>query len=163
MTIESGNLTLASGTTTADGAMQFDRTNEDLSIGDGAASRVVHMGTWKSWTPTFTGFSTDPVVTVARYTVVGKMVTMRLQTTSGTSDATTFTITIPVTASSTGKQFLSIAQVVNNGAFQTGQGLLRLNASSSTADVYRNGDQGATTWFAGGGKRVAFVVTYESN
>jgi len=113
--------------------------------------------------PVFAGFSTNPSVTAARYTVIGKTVTAWLITGNGTSNATTFTLTLPVAAASTAKQHLTIAQVTDNGAFKTNAGLLRTNANSVMADVYINGDQGATAWTALGGKKVNFVVTYESN
>ena len=161
--ILSSALTLANTTTTVDGNVTFDRTNEDLSIGDGTASQIVHIGAWKTWTPVFTGFSTDPTVTDARYTVVGKMVTVRLQTGNGTSNATTFTITLPIAAQSSGKQYCTIAQVTDNGSFKTTPGLLRTNANSTTADIFINSDQGGTAWQNTGGKKANFVITYESN
>ncbi len=160
---ESGGLKLRDGASTEDGVMAFDIDDEDLSIGDGSSSQIIHMGSWKTWTPVFTGFSSDPVVTYARYTIVGKMVTAAMQTGNGTSNATTFTVTLPVAAASAGKQFLTIGQVTNNGAFQTAPGLMKTNTNSATADVFRNGDQGATAWTNAGGKKVNFIVTYESN
>jgi len=161
--IVAGDLTLKNGTTIVDGALAFDRTNEDLSIGDGSVSKIIHLGVWKDWTPVFTGFSVNPVVTAAKHIIIGKMVTVRLQTGNGTSNAGTFTVTLPVAAASTGKQFIAIPQVTDNGAFKTTPGLLRTNVNSITADVYINSDQGATSWAALGGKKANFVATYESN
>lgn len=83
-----GYVQIPDGTTTTDGALKFDRTNEDLSIGDGSASQIVHMGAWKTWTPTVTQ-STTPTFTTTRalYTQVGKTVIAHctLQFDGGTS------------------------------------------------------------------------------
>lgn len=61
------------GATTTDGAVWYDRTNEDLTIGDGSASQIVHTGVWKTWTPTIAGVTAGTTY-VARYTQVGKTI-----------------------------------------------------------------------------------------
>ena len=156
-----GDMVLNNATTTVDGAIVFDRTNEDLSIGDGTASQVVHMGAWKTWTPVFTGFSVDPTVNSARYTIVGKMVTVHLNTGNGTSNATTFTITLPVAAANTSKQHCPIAVATDNGTSTTGGGLLITRVNSTTADIFK--DHASGGWTNVGGKKGTGVFTYESN
>lgn len=157
----SDSIILNNGTTIVDGAVQFDRTNEDLSIGDGSASQIIHMGDWKTWTPVFAGFSTDPSSVIARYTQTGKMVTVWVSMANGTSNATTFTITLPFAAASEGRQYHSLAQVVDNGAFGSVPGLLKTIVSSITADLFQDAAQ--TAWTNAGGKRANFSLTYEIN
>ena len=154
-------LELENTTTTADGRVTFDRTNEDLSIGDGSASQIIHMGAWKTWTPTFGGFSVDPSSVIARYTQVGKAVSVWVSMGNGTSNATTFTMTLPLAADSAGRRYHALAQVVNNGSFGSTPGLLKTIVSSTTADLYLDGAQ--TAWTNVGGKRANFSFTYEAN
>lgn len=157
----SGDLQLRNGTTTLDGAIAFDRTNEDLSIGDAAASQIVHVGAWKTWTPAFTGFSSDPTVDAARFSQVGKSIVARLSTSGGTSNATTFTVTLPVVASSTVIQESLIAVLTDGGGVMTTPGLLRTRTGSTTADLYIDSDQQG--WVGSSAKNATFVITYETN
>lgn len=158
---QSGALQLKNGTTIVDGALTFDKTNEDLSIGDGSASQIVHMGAWKTWTPTFTGFSINPVVSAARYTQVGKMVSVYWSTNNGTSNATTFTINLPIAAANTARQFFSCAVATDNGAANTSPAMLRTTINSTTADIFK--DSASAAWASIGGKKAQCSFTYESN
>ena len=157
----SGAVVLNDGTTTIDGEIAFDRTNEDLSIGDGTATQLVHMGAWKTWTPVYTGFSTAPTPTAARYTMTGKMVTARLSSNNGTSNATTFTVTLPVVAHSTAKQHLVATIATDNGTTMSAPGYVRTNVGSAVADIFV--DVSGTAWTASGGKKIQFVITYETD
>lgn len=156
-----GDLILKSGTTSTDGAIAYDRTNEDLSVGDGSVSQIVHMGEWKTWTPVFTGFSSDPPVNSARYTQIGKLVIARVNMSNGTSNATTFTITLPISADGDVKQFFTLPVVTDNGVASTTPGLLKTRAGLTIADVYR--DSANLAWTASGSKKVQFTIAYESN
>lgn len=78
---------LSDGTVTADGSVSFDRTNEDLSIGDGSASQIVHMGAWKTWTPTLTNITLGNGTIVSRYTQVGKLVHAEFRFVLGSTSA----------------------------------------------------------------------------
>lgn len=159
--ISTGSLILDDGTNTTDGGLKFDRTNEDLSIGDGSASQIVHMGAWKTYTPTFTGFSADPTV-FARYTVVGKLCVVSIATSaSGTSNATSFTITLPFNAKtlSGGNFNITIAVITNSGTTSTTPGMIRTQEGSNVATVFR--DFVGTAWTNSGGKHADFVLSYE--
>lgn len=95
------DLILDDATTTADGAMRFDRTNEDLSIGDGSASQIIHMGAWKTWTPTWINLTLGNGTVSARYTQIGKAVHIIMEVTFGsttTIDGTGVVFTLPVTS-----------------------------------------------------------------
>lgn len=75
----------------------------------------------------------------------------------GTSNATTFTITLPFNASVAQK---FVVPVRNSGAWLTTPGTLNTRAASNIADVWRNTDQGTTTWTASGGKLVSGTILY---
>ncbi len=155
-----GDLRLADGITTVDGAIRFDRTAEDLSIGDGAVSRIIHMGAWKAWTTVFGGFSVNPTVNSTRFTKVGKMCTVHFNVNNGTSNATTFTITLPFAAANTSKQHIPMALVTDNGISEDNAGMLRTNVNSITADIFRNG--AGLAWTASGSKKTQGTFTYET-
>lgn len=93
-------IVLEDDTPTEDGAIAFDRSNEDLIVGDGSASQKVGMGAWKSWTPTPTNFTVGNGVLTAKYQQVGKTVICRFEFTLGSTSSmgTIPTFTIPVTA-----------------------------------------------------------------
>jgi hypothetical protein len=116
-------------------------------------------GGWTPFTPTWTGFSVNPTVT-SRYKKVGRLVTWSVDLTgSGTSNATTLTATLPVTAQGArGGAAFGIG--VDNGA---AAGPVRLDITGSPATVatfYK--DALATAWTNVGGKGVRFTLVYES-
>lgn len=107
----------------------------------------------QSWTPTFTGFSVDPTIAHARYTTIGKTCTIWLRATGGTSNATTFTFTLPFTVSAnitTDNSFPIRAQ--DNSVLGATPGLARISASSNVVSLDTNYNSGA--WTASGGKGV---------
>jgi hypothetical protein len=117
-------------------------------------------GIYADWVPTPTGFSANPTNVIARYTLVGKMCTCYFFATSGTSNATTFTLTLPFAAANTQVQTYAIGSVVNNGGSSTA-GTCRTIVNSNVLNIY-NGAVG-TAFTNTGGKNTAFVITYETN
>lgn len=119
-------------------------------------------GTYTSYVPTFTGFSSDPTSIVARYNLIGKMCHVILSMGSdGTSNATTFTVTLPFAASSSVVQVFTNVIVINNGATLTTPGRLDTRLNSNIADLYINSAAGA--WSSSNGKRARIIITYEIN
>jgi hypothetical protein len=120
-------------------------------------------GAYQSYTPTFAGFSVDPVV-VARYMLIGKKCHVWLATTShGTSNSTgaaSTTITLPFTSNITIGQTVMCARIVNSGANQSAPGLLSIAANSNVATVYRDGTL-ITAWTGSGNKSFSFSIEYE--
>lgn len=159
-TLLSSPLLLQDAATTRDRGLTFDAANEDFIVGDGTAAQRIHMAVWKTWTIVFGGFSADPVPTAERYTQVGKLVTAHIAMGNGTSDATTFTITLPIAAANTVVQDIPIAVVVDNGTTQTTMGLLRTRVNSITADLFLDPSQ--AVWTASGNKKADLVFSYES-
>jgi len=92
-------LQLANSTTTVDGGISFDRTNEDFCVGDGTNSQSVHMGAWKTYTPTWTNLTVGNGTVSARYHKVGKLVTVQIVVIFGstTSIGTPVNVTSPTT------------------------------------------------------------------
>lgn len=101
-------------------------------IGDISAG----LGIYQAHTITHGGFSANPT-TAARYALgPGKMChLLGGQSTNGTSNATTKTITLPFAAANTAIQEGVIGQQVNNGTAVAG-GLIRTRVNSTTADIF---------------------------
>lgn len=115
--------------------------------------------TWNTWTPSFTGFSADPTVGTARFTQIGKLVVATVNDSgNGTSNATTYTITLPVAAKSTLTNVGFGGGVDNSAA--SGTCAVATSAGSSTAAVYK--DQNSGAWTASGAKNCNFTVMYEA-
>ena len=116
------------------------------------------VSAWKTWTPVFTGFSTDPVMTAAQYVKIGKTVIAGVDMTGGVSNATFFTMTLPVAAHSTGNQYFP-TRAINNNSNQDNPGLLVTRTGSDIADLYQDLQTGV--WTASSNKRAYFTITYE--
>lgn len=119
---------------------------------------LVTFTDWTAWTPTWGGFSANPTVT-ARYTQIGKFLFAYIITTAnGTSNATNFTLTLPV-APVNAQRF--VCWSVDNGAAVTTPSELRFTAASTTATVFKTFSGGAATWTASGEKAIYCNVSYE--
>ena len=110
-----------------------------------------------SWVPTFTGFSANPTGVTARYNTIGKLCQCYVYMTSGTSNATTFTMTLPFAAANTTVQTFFGAVGVDNNINQNSWVRTRMN--SNILDVFRTVT--TNTWTASGTKGVFFTITYE--
>lgn len=122
-------------------------------------------GTYRSYTPAFTGFSTDPTVT-ARYYARGKMVHVIINTTvDGTSNATvadSFKFTLPFPGSSLFAQNIVATQVTSNGGKLQAPGFIRVDAGSNVAICYRDMSTTAT-WDGANGKSFSTGFVYEAD
>lgn len=109
---------------------------------------------WFDWAPTFTGFSSDPPNGIYRWRAYGQTIKCFIrQPSTGTSNATTFTISAPVTAVTIASmQWGVAASVTDNGTFLTTPGVLRIASAGSVLDVYKDASLAAFT--ASGTKRV---------
>lgn len=75
---DSMTLILANTSPTADGSVGFDRTNENLQIGDGTNSQKVHMGAWTSFTPALTNVTLGSGTLTGSYALSGKTCIYRI-------------------------------------------------------------------------------------
>jgi hypothetical protein len=122
-------------------------------------------GTYRSYTPAFSGFSTDPIVN-AQYYARGKMVHVVITTTTdGTSNATvadSFKFTLPFPASSLQGQSMTVAQITNNGSKElTNIGFVLTSAGSNVATCYRN-PSATQVWDGSNGKSFSGSFVYEA-
>lgn len=105
------------------------------------------------WTPAFTGFSAAPTGSLF-YIRLGRVIVCNFQGSTGTSNATTFTMTVPFSGSvQIGSQASwGTAAVVDNGGTQTQPGRISVRSNSNIADVYK--DFAGTGWTASGTKYI---------
>ena len=154
--ITSGQLALARGGTNADlsGTGGTSRFLKQASAG--VAITVVQPATTdlsdistSTWAVTYTGFSANPTSVTARYQLWGKICFCTITSTAGTSNAATFTITLPFAAQNT-EIHASANRVTNNGLTQIGW--INTRTNSTTADVALN--TGPTNWTNSGSKNI---------
>lgn len=117
----------------------------------------LYSNTSYTYSTSFTGFSANPTAVTARYTVNGKIVTVYWSMTAGTSNATTFTMTLPLTAANTTEQYSASSSARDNGAATTT--FIRTRVNSNVADLYKVTVGGA--WTGSGTKGVTSSFVYE--
>jgi hypothetical protein len=111
---------------------------------------------WLDWTPTQSGFTgTIPTSGIARYKISGDSFSFNIRNaTAGTSNATTFTVTLPLTPKTlsniTWQSFISFE---DNTTVSATPGRILVSSGTSTATVYSNATTGV--WTNSGGKRIA--------
>jgi hypothetical protein len=110
-----------------------------------------------NYTPTFTGFSANPTNIAARFSVVGGICHVKYYSDPGTSNATTFTVTLPI-ASLIGGGYFPV-KGYNNTAHSPDPALMVMGNGSVTVDLYK--DMAFAAWTASGSKGVHFNVFYE--
>ena len=112
-------------------------------------------GAWLDWTPTFGGFSANPSG-VCRYCIIGKLchVVIHLPT-PGTSNANTFTISLPVTGAQS--TYASIPRYYNNNGWEYG-GFAAIGGV--TVQLGTN-STGLTGWVTSGQKSAYIQFFYE--
>lgn len=141
---------------------------------DGGYMEIVYNGSsftlmnpcpsWSTWTPTFTGFSSDPTGVVARYKKEGTTVTCSvfMSASSGTSNANGFTVSAPFTARTVAGHTWGNASfnAYNNSIAQSNASGVQI-ASGGTAFVLTL-SASTTSWINSGGKSACFTITYEA-
>ena len=113
---------------------------------------------WTSYVPAWTGFSVNPTVDSAKYMQIGKTVTCDLfYSSDGTSNATTFTVTLPVAAKN--GCIVKITRVRDSGTY-SGIAVGTVSAGSNVMTLFK--DATGTAWTATGQKSCDFSFTYEA-
>jgi len=105
-------------------------------------------GTIGTWSPSWTGFSSNPTVSVAEYSLIGDVCTVWLYAGAGTSNATTKTVTLPFAAKYA--NIRSIESITNSGT--NAAGLVQTTANSNILTCYATAAGGA--WTASGSATV---------
>lgn len=126
-------------------------------------SRPVYETRWLTWVPTLTGFSANPTDTNYRYQIAGSVVRFSFsQQTAGTSNATTFTATLPMapTTATNASWHNMCGSAVDNGSTLTTPARYTITYSGgSTMSFYK--DTATGTWTNSGGKRAIANGWYE--
>lgn len=142
------------------GAINYDQTSNALSFGLGTSSSTFETAAWKTWTPTFTGFSVAPTVT-AKYKLIGKTAFWKLATSvAGTSNATNFIFTLPYASADGQDGTATTCRTRDNGVdLSTVSARVDTNSASTNANVYR--DAGGGSWTNVGTKFINCEGFYE--
>jgi hypothetical protein len=152
---------LTSSTMTVTGGSDYSLTNTTITGYYSHADNPVDFPYRFNWTPTLTGFSANPTNTIYAFYMVHKNVCMDfVQVTNGTSNATSFTATAPVTPKTvTNGNWGTLYWVaVNNGAAVTAPGRAYMTSGSTTITLNTNLSTGA--WTNVNGKRAVFHLCY---
>lgn len=126
------------------------------------AQSPVGFPDWFTWTPTLTGFSANPTTTIALFRLDGTTCTIQIhQIGAGTSNATTFTISLPITAATRATLiWANLVRTYNNGAYNTSPGFLTIGSAATAAAVQNN--LSSTAWTNTGGKFLEYgTVSYQ--
>jgi hypothetical protein len=119
---------------------------------------------YKTWTPTFGGFSTDPVVT-ARYHGIGKMVHCTISTTShGTSNSTAingFWYTLPFSSNAVFIQNTAGNRIVDNSANQSVLSATTITPETDVGIMWKDATAN-TAWTGSGNKSFSTSFIYEA-
>jgi hypothetical protein len=109
---------------------------------------------WFVYTPTYTGFSANPGQT-CKYSITGNDLTLSLVTgTNGTSNATTFTITLPVASVTAGESY---GVGTNAGGTVSAVGSLTYGGGTVLTMYVAP----LTAWTNSGGKGANNIITYQ--
>lgn len=133
-------------------------TNNTLSTATGELGGVA-----ATWVPTLTGYSAAPTNTSYSYFRIGKWVNLKIsEGTSGTSNATTKTYTLPFTAATrTNAIWHGTAQIIDNGATVGTAVRATISSAATTMSVFASFASG--NWTASGGARVVTLdIWYEA-
>jgi hypothetical protein len=117
---------------------------------------------WFNWTPTFAGFSSNPSGGIYKFKIDNTRCTCVIrQPTAGTSNATNFTISAPVTSATiTNMYWGTCGAIVNAGTRAATPGDIEIGSNSSTISV--NKDTSAAAWTNSGDKRLVWAtLVYE--
>ena len=114
-----------------------------------------------SWVPSFGGFSVAPTGGTGTYIKIGKLVMASMHGfASGTSNATTKTVTLPF-ASLYSTVMAGVGHPMDNSAFSSTPCRFDTRASSTTMDVYM--DLNVTAWTASGQAVFDFTIVYQAS
>lgn len=111
-----------------------------------------------AYSPTPTGFSANPTF-VAGFTLIGRRCFVDIRTSSaGTSNATSFTISLPITAKTVSNMFwVGRGYGVDNGAYQHNV-LAEIGSAGTTMSLSRND---GNVWTNSGNKSATLHISYD--
>lgn len=149
-------------TVTITGGSDYSLANATITAPYVSFSAVAYgFPHWFNYTPTYTGFSSAPTNGIIRFCLVGRAVTVIFEPNPGTSNATTFTATLPITATSLANYIMDVGmKAEDNGNITTVFGLGEISGSSQTIITFYK-DLTGTAWTASGLKNMRGQFIYE--
>lgn len=145
--------------TTVTIVVNTDYVVANAAITDNAYSFIDEPQGWPGWfnyTAVYTGFSADPTTGISKYNIKGLMVTVvHRETANGTSNAATFTVSLPVTSAFGSEIICGLA--FNSGTW-TGAASASFGSSATAATLMLSGS--ASGWATTLGKRASFQIIY---
>lgn len=138
----------AANPTLAVGQWAFETDTGKVKLGDGSTawtSLGYYSQTYEanSWTPSITGFSATPTITASNYVRIGNVCHIHCNFT-GTSNATTMTMTLPFTAKNSAVQAIA-GLGTDSGTVQNTPSVFKTRANSNIADLFKTFQNGAWT------------------
>ena len=116
------------------------------------------LGQWTSFTPTYTGWTSETVTGTFKYSVIGNIVFLLIDMTAGTSNATNAAINLPVNADLNVSYGGALGMAMDNGTVLTQATKWYIGGTSQTISFNTNMANGA--WTASGTKRVRCLAIY---
>ena len=121
-------------------------------------SKVENPQGWPGWfnyTATMTGFSSVPTSVTSKFSIIGNTCFVyHAEGVGGTSNATTFTVSLPVLASSF---IANLSIAIDNGTYVSGAVAYQDGSNPAVANLYKSGFAG---WTASGTKQTIFSAFY---
>lgn len=117
---------------------------------------------WFNWAPTITGYSVNPTNANYRFMINGRSCTLVIrEATAGTSNATTTTYTLPVTATTIASMLWSgMGSGTDNSATLTTPVMGIILSAGTTLQMFK--DTASNAWTNANGKRIgAITIIYE--
>jgi hypothetical protein len=142
--------------------------NTDYVVTNAAISAIYYshqanpMGypQWFNYTPTYTGFSSAPTIAVARFNIIGTMVTVEIRTSgSGASNQTYFTITAPVVSKTiTGMAWWGAIAVPFDNNANVATGVYYILSNDTVFNLFKSAQ---SSWTASSNKDMQGSFLYE--
>jgi hypothetical protein len=141
---------------TVTGGSDFTVANSAITdIAISRASNPFGFPHWFNWTPTFTGFSTNPTG-VHRFSVIGDQCTVIIRHVGiGTSNATGFTVLAPIPCATVTNLTISTGVLAtDNNATLTSPSMIVISSAGTSFVMEKSWGSGAASWTNTSGKRI---------
>lgn len=148
---------------TITGGTDYTLANEAITdVEISTAEYPLGFPAYFNYSATLTGFSANPTNTHYKFRINGRFCTAHVvQGTNGTSNANTFTVSVPVSAINTANEGWGTANwvAVNNGATLAAASRAYISPGNSSVTLHTN--MGNGTWATSNGKRASFTLEYQ--
>lgn len=156
---------VAATTLTLNGGSDYTVANSAITeIYYSEADAPLDFPDWFNYSPTVTGFSSNPTNTAYKFRTSGRKCEVLVrQATAGTSNSIYFTITAPITAATVANARWGVCwwEGVDNGAYLTTPGAAYIDSAGTAITVEKTIQPGGTAWTSANGKSANFILEYE--